>query len=86
MSILKSIVLNRDRMAKFVYAKEGVLYYKVDSDSGISYEFPVDMNDKNDIGTASFNAEIKAATLMRYIRKAISDNELRELGNVKSLN
>jgi hypothetical protein len=56
-------------VAKFVRAIAGVLYYKVEVDGG-AYEFPVDMNDKEDVGTATFDAEIKAITLMRYIRKA----------------
>ena len=37
-------------------------------------EFPIDMNDKDDVGTTTFVASYKPITLMRYIRKAI-DNE-----------
>lgn len=76
MSILKSIVMNRERMAKFDHAIAGVLYYKVDSDDNKNYQFPIDMNDKDDVGTATFGAEIKAASLMRYIRKAIENETL----------
>lgn len=79
MSILKSIVLDRTRMAKFSHAIAGVLYYRVDSDNGNVFEFPVDMNDRDDVGTTTFESEIKAATLMRYIRKAIKNEELIEI-------
>jgi hypothetical protein len=34
----------------------------------------VDMNDKEDVGTATFDAEIKAITLMRYINKSIKND------------
>lgn len=71
--ILKSIVLDRDRQAVFSHARAGVLYYIVVTDDA-SYMFPVDMNDKDDVGLAEFRSAEKAATMMRYIRKAI-DNE-----------
>lgn len=35
--------------------------------------FPIDMNDRDDVGTTTFLAEF---TLMRYIRKAIDSGEL----------
>lgn len=79
MSVLKSIVLDRNRMAKFTHAISGVLYYEVDSDEGSKYQFTVDMNDKDDVGTTSFESEIKASTLMRYIRKAIKNETLIEI-------
>lgn len=57
--------------AKFVHA--GTLYYRIITDDVI-VEFPIDMNDKDDVGTTTFVASYKPITLMRYIRKAI-DNE-----------
>lgn len=74
MSVVKTIVSD-GKVAKFQRAIAGVLYYKVDVDGG-AYEFPVDMNDKEDVGTATFESEIKAITLMRYIRKAESSGSL----------
>lgn len=38
--------------------------------------FPIDMNDKDDVGTTTFEAEYKPITLMRYIRKAIEKDTL----------
>lgn len=73
-NVLK-ILVSDGKIAKFVRAIAGVLYYKVEVDGG-AYEFPVDMNDKEDVGTATFDAEIKAITLMRYIRKAESAGTL----------
>jgi hypothetical protein len=34
----------------------------------------------DDIGTTTFNAEIKAMELMRWIRKAIENNEIFKIG------
>lgn len=59
--------------AKFVRAIAGTLYYGITTDDVI-VEFPIDMNDKDDVGTTTFGASYKPITLMRYIRKAI-DNE-----------
>ena len=59
--------------AKFAHAIAGTLYYRIITDDVI-VEFPIDMNDKDDVGTTTFVASYKPITLMRYIRKAI-DNE-----------
>ena len=79
MSVLKDIVMDRERMAELSHATSGILYYKVDSNSGNKYQFPVDMNDKEDVGTTTFESSIKAVTMMRYIRKAIKNEELIKL-------
>lgn len=59
--------------AKFTHAIAGTLYYRIITDD-VMVEFPIDMNDKDDVGTTTFVASYKPITLMRYIRKAI-DNE-----------
>jgi len=61
-----------DSTAKFDHAIAGVLYYIlfVGADQ---YQLCIDMNDKNDVGTTSFESEYKGITLMRYIRKGIAD-------------
>ncbi len=74
--MIKDIVSNGN-IAKFKHAIAGVLYYEVKVE-GKTYLFPVDMNDKEDVGTATFPDEIKAISLMRYIRKAGEDNLLIE--------
>lgn len=62
--------------AKFSHAIAGVLYYKIKTDKH-AILFPVDMNDKEDVGTTTFEAEYpKPITLMRYIRKALDKGEL----------
>jgi len=68
---LKTIV--KGTKATFSHAICGVLYYVVEVGDD-KYQFPVDMNNRDDVGTTTFVAEYKAITLMRYIRKAI-DNE-----------
>lgn len=61
--------------AKFSHAIAGVLYYTIEADDKIIM-FPIDMNDKEDVGTATFEAEYKPLTLMRYIRKAMNSDQL----------
>ena len=60
--------------AKFVHAIAGTLYYRITTD--VVVEFPIDMNDKDDVGTTTFVASYKPITLMRYIRKAIANETL----------
>jgi hypothetical protein len=74
---LKEIV--KDNQASFIYACAGELYYKVTVNYK-SYQFPIDMNNKEDVGTSVFPAICKAITLMRYIRKAL-ENETFTLTN-----
>lgn len=71
---LKDIVKSPNP-AKFSHAIAGVLYYKIDVDGKVVM-FPIDMNKKEDVGTATFEAEYKPLTLMRYIRKAIDKDSL----------
>ena len=72
---IKEIVGNNN-IAKISHAIAGVLYYEVSTPLGAKYMFPVDMNDKEDVGTATFPAEIKSITLMRYVRKSINNQSL----------
>lgn len=76
MITLKELV--KDTTAKFTHAIAGVLYYVVEVGE-TKYQFPIDMNDKYDVGTTTFFAEYKGITLMRYIRKAISSESLVKL-------
>lgn len=69
---IKTII--KDNIVEFSHAIAGVLYYIVKVEDSF-YQFPVDMNDKDDVGTATFNKTIKAITMMRYIRKALNNNE-----------
>lgn len=71
---IKEIVMLRNS-AKFSHAIAGVLYYTIDTEDK-TIIFPIDMNDKDDVGTTTFEAEYKPITLMRYIRKAIEKGEL----------
>ena len=61
--------------AKFAHAIAGTLYYRITTDN-IVVEFPIDMNDKDDVGTTTFVASYKPITLMRYIRKAMENETL----------
>ncbi len=65
----------KDNLASISHAIAGVLYYEVKTQD-FTYQFPIDMNDKDDVGTTTFPSQIKAITLMRYVRKAIKNEEL----------
>ncbi len=67
------IVRDRSKMANFSYFCGGNLYYTVEYD-GEMYQFPIS-TDSKEVGSAPFDKEIKAITLMRYIRKSIDNNE-----------
>lgn len=70
--ILKDII--KDNFVKFSHACEGILYYNVDVD-GKTYEFPVDMNNKEDIGTGVFLRDDKAIYFLRWIRKSLNSDK-----------
>ncbi len=70
---LKNVVKNNN-VAKISHCVAGVIYYNVVVEDS-TYQFSVDMNNKEDVSTATFEAEMKAITLMRYIRKAIDNKE-----------
>lgn len=74
---LKEIV-TLPNQARFDYAIAGVLYYSIEHDNG-KITFPIDMNNKQDVGTTTFVSSYKPITLMRYIRKAIEKGELIEI-------
>ena len=61
--------------AKFSHAIAGVLYYRIVTDD-IIIQFPIDMNDRDDVGTTTFVDSYKPITLMRYIRKAIDNQSI----------
>lgn len=61
--------------AKFTHAIAGTLYYRITTDN-IVVEFPIDMNDKDDVGITTFVASYKPITLMGYIRKAMENETL----------
>ena len=68
--------LVKDNTAKFSCYRCGVLYYDVIKNGKAICMFPIDITDSKEIGAATFSAEYKAITLMRYIRKAIDDKSL----------
>lgn len=68
--------------AKFTHAIAGTLYYRITTDD-IVVEFPIDMNDKDDVGTTTFVASYKPITLMRYIRKAMENGTLIKVDKSK---
>jgi hypothetical protein len=69
---LKNLV--KDTMAEFVCYRDGDLWYKITgqhvsnagSDKESAFEFPVPVSDT---GTGVFPAQIKAITMMRWVRK-----------------
>jgi len=64
---IKDIV--KDNKAHFSFYRSGNMFYTVTVKEK-SWMFPVSLED---IGGASLFAEMKAITLMRYIRRALGD-------------
>lgn len=77
---IKTIVKDNN-LAKFSFYRAGNAFYNVVVD-GITYMFPVSLED---IGGASIFAEMKAITLMRYIRKAVEQGCFRPASPDKTL-
>lgn len=69
------LLVSGGNMAKFSHAISGILYYRIEVDNHI-YQFCIDMNDKDDVGTATFNSEEKAIHLMRYLNKSKISGDL----------
>ncbi len=71
----KMIDIVKDNSAKLMYVVGGILHYRIETEKMV-YIFTVDMNDKEDVGSAKFEPEHKALHLMRYLNKAIASNNL----------
>lgn len=66
-------IVSDDQKVFFTKYFDGNLYYK--SESGFEFTVPID-----DIGTATFLAEDRAALFIRYIRKQLQLLEQAKLG------
>ena len=60
--------VNNNQKAYFQFFRFGVLFYK--TDSGLLFEIPA-----VDVDNGTFNAEEKAITLMKWIRRQLEKNE-----------
>lgn len=71
----------KDNVVRFSYFRDNTMYYDVVTpEEETIARFPVDISNKDEIGTATFNSEMKAILLMRYIRKAIDAGTLQTVG------
>ncbi len=66
---IKNII--KDNKVYFSFLRKGFAYYSVTVDD-VKYIFPVPLDD---IGDATLMYEDKAIIFMRYIRKALTNNE-----------
>ena len=74
---IMDVVGDRNRIARFSHYIDGNMYYVVTVGND-KYQFPVNVADKEDVGTTTFLAEFRAVELMRYIRKAMeTENFIR---------
>lgn len=77
MRTLSITELVKDKNAIFVYFRDGEMIYDVvDNYDNKIARFPIKVSDKEEVGNASFEANHKAITLMRYIRKAIKEETI----------
>jgi hypothetical protein len=80
---VKKDLYKSKNMAKFSHYVSGNLYYQVElADDGI-YQFPISTyeypNLSEDLGTTVFSDEIRGSELIRWISKAIDNNEFNRL-------
>jgi len=79
---VKKDLYKSKNMAKFSHYVSGNLYYHVEITNGV-YQFPISTyeypNLSEDLGTTVFSAEIKGSELIRWITKAIKNNEFIRL-------
>lgn len=79
---VKKEILKGKLTARFSHYVSGNLYYTVELESGL-YQFPISVVDRDsnqmslsaDLGTTTFDAEVKASLLNRWIGKAIEKEE-----------
>jgi len=76
---MKILNIIKEAKVRFSFYRNGMLYYEVIKGDKPTHIFPVNIEDKNDIGSATFPAECKAITLMRYIRKSIENESIAEI-------
>lgn len=66
-------IVRNENMAQFSHFCGGNLYYTVEVDGG-TYLFNIN-TDPIEVGTATFSADVKAVTLMRWINKCLKSEE-----------
>jgi hypothetical protein len=79
---MKITQIVKGNKAVFTHYRNDHLYYDViDSETGNPIcSVPIDISDKVDIGHATYNAEIKAISIMRYINKSRKNGSLAFYG------
>lgn len=73
------LTIIKGAQAKFSFYRNGMLYYEIIKDGVATHIFPVNIEDKNDIGSATFCSDHKAITLMRYLRKSIENESIARI-------
>ena len=69
--------LVQDKVANFMYFRDGSMFYNIVNTKGEKIAvFPIDIMNRDEIGNAAFESSHKAITLMRYIRKSMKDETL----------
>lgn len=68
--------LIKNRMANCVYKDDKILVYEIVLDDQSKFRFSIDITNKADVGEeAVFNDTEKAIMLMRWIRRAIDNDD-----------
>jgi hypothetical protein len=80
--IMKIKEIVKGNKAIFTHYKNDHLYYNVidHKTNNPICSVPINIDDKEDIGHATYNAEIKAISIMRYINKAKKNESLAFYG------
>lgn len=75
--IVSELKIDRNKMDTFSYFCGGNLYYNVVF-SGNKYQFYINATPK-EVGNAIFNSEIRAVSLLRYMRMCVDSGEFIKL-------
>ncbi|GJQ44087.1 MAG: hypothetical protein JETCAE03_35850 [Ignavibacteriaceae bacterium] len=67
---LKEIV-SPPNLAKFYFIRDDQAFYTIELNDKTLYQFPINFDEMK---SATFNYEMKAITLMGWVRKAIDNN------------
>lgn len=71
-------VMRNSTPARFSHYENFNLYYEIVVED-VKYIFPIDVNDKGDVGNTTFEAVEKASLLMRVFKKAYEADLVRSI-------
>ncbi len=82
MENIKVSEIVKGNIAKFIYAQDGKIFYKIENDDFICV-FYIDLRDLEEVKSTRYEAEYNAIQLMRYLNKNIKDETIAYSKKIK---